>query len=290
MLGAFALIAVSAAIRLTYAAPPECPAEPAFRAQLGARLGYDPVREPAAQDVSVTVQKSDSSIVATLKIANDKERSFPGAANECERILEGLALALAIAIDPAATVRPRRPAAAPITPAVEAPAAPAPAPEVNIMFAGGLRSGIGLLPNAGFGPVVEGRVRYRAFSAAVDVDAVFAPALVVEGRRIATSVVRASAAACAHAALFALCLRGAVGGLYAAGSGFENARSGWLGVASVGPTLGLTWSPITNLVLQASAALELVLSRPALAVGPREVWRAPLIAGTVTIFAGWQLR
>ncbi|MBK7861001.1 MAG: hypothetical protein IPJ65_20825 [Archangiaceae bacterium] len=288
-IASLALSAAHPSLRLEYVAPANCPSEAAFRSLLAARLGFEPVGDPATHHASVTVEADPGALTATLALDAGRPRTFRGEPTDCENLLAAVALALATAVDPALLVRTRK-AVAPSMPEPEAQAVAAvDAPTtLHLSVSAGLRSTIALLPLASFGPMIELRARYRSFSAAVDVDAAMSPAFGVEGGSIDSAVVRAGAQACGHLAFVAMCLRGAGGALSASGSGFENARRGWLPVATLGPAVSARWQPIGALVLSAGAGLDFVLIRNSIVVGTSEVWREPLVAGSFELTAGWQ--
>ncbi len=292
------------AIRLEYAVPAVCPNKASFEARLAARLGYDPVGEPATQLATVEVQLRDELLDATFSLsvfggAKRGDRTFSGPATDCKGVLSGVALALAIALDPRLLPRPPTDAVAPSVPQVETPTVVPPqaadtspassAPTaVHLMVALGARGAVGLLPTVSAGPSVEARLRFRSFSVAVDGDVLQAPTVEMAGGRVETSLVRVGVQLCGHVAFASLCARGTGGALAAGGVGFDNSRRGWQPVATLGPLLAASWWPVGGLFLQASLAMDVVLIRSAITLGAVELWNSPVVAGYAGLLVGWQ--
>lgn len=292
------------AIRLAYTAPPSCPDQASFEARLAARLGYDPVGEPATQLATVMVQIRRDRLDATFSLSESDgakrgERAFSGAATDCEGVLSGVALALAIALDPRLLTRPPAPsgpsAASPVETPAGVPAQPPTVPptasargDVHMGVAVGARGSAGLLPAASAGPTLEARLSLGSFSIAVDGDVLLAPTVEMAGGRVETSLVRAGLQLCGHVAFASLCARGTGGALAAAGAGFDNSRRGWQPVATLGPQLAASWRPVGGLFLQASLAMDVVLIRSAITLGSVELWNSPLLAANAGLLVGWQ--
>ncbi|MBK7858549.1 MAG: hypothetical protein IPJ65_07985 [Archangiaceae bacterium] len=287
LVGAVLAGSSGASIALTYEAPPACPPVEHFHRQLAARLGYDPVREPSTQHVKVFTEARDGALVVSLRVDDAKERLFPGGPTDCESLVDGAAIALAIALDPVTMVRARKPAAPP-APQQAVVAEPAPAtPAVEAVVLAGIRSSIALLPQLALGPVAQARVRIRRFSITLEGDAAFALPLRVDGGMLGSSAFRGGAQLCAHAWFAGLCVRGTGGAVAISGTGFTNAHTAWLPLATLGPAFTADWSPTPGLLLQAAAGVELSLFRHAVAVGAADIWQASLFTGFLTLGAGW---
>ncbi|MBX7113268.1 MAG: hypothetical protein K1X64_02955 [Myxococcaceae bacterium] len=288
------------AIRLEYTAPAVCPNKASFEGRLAARLGYNPVSEPATQLVTVAVQVRGELLDATFSLADfggaqRGDRTFSGAATDCEGVLSGVALALAIALEPLLLTRGPTDAVPPGETHAAVPAqvpnissASAAPSDVHLLVAVGARGAVGLLPTASAGPSVEVRLRIRSFSVAVDGDVLLAPTVDMAGGRVETSLVRAGVQLCGHVAFASLCARGTGGALAAGGAGFDNSRRGWQPVATFGPLLAARWRPLGGLFLQASLAIDVVLIRSAITLGAVELWNSPVVAGNAALLVGWQ--
>ncbi len=284
-------------IRLEYSVPPSCPNQDSFEARLAARLGYNPVNEPATHVAGVAVRISEDTLEARFSLGengNSKrgERSFSGGLTDCDAVLSGVALALAIALDPRVLTR-QAPEPSPVvifSPVMQAvpekALVPLPMP-IHVSLAAGVRGSVGLLPAPGLGPYFEARLRLYSLSLALDGDASIAPTLSAGAGRVESSVVRGGLQLCGHAAFVSLCARGTGGGFAAGGSGFENSKRGWQPFATVGPLVGVGWKPIGGLLLNASVGLEVVLIRNAISLGPIELWNSSVLAGNASVSVGW---
>ncbi len=294
---ALATAAERRAVRLEYTAPAACPVREAFAARLAARLGYDPVSEPATHIASVAIQVREGLLEASFSLWESSgprrnDRSFTAPLTDCDSLLSSVALALAIALDPRLLVRPP-PTEPPVTaapPPPPAPAPPAPVPSpLQLSLAVGVRGAVGLLPAPSGGPVFEARARFGSFSVALDGELSLAPRVQVVGSgQIESSLVRGGLQLCGHVAFAALCARGTGGGLSAGGVGFDNARRGWQPTASVGPLFSVGWRPVGGLVLQAALALDVILVRTSILLGSVELWNSPPVAGNLAVSVGWQ--
>ncbi len=99
-----------------------CPDEAAMRGAVATHLGYDPFRDDGSWLVRAHIQRTKAELSARIEITDEMGAPFGGRTlrapkGECADLVESMALATSLALDP--VTNPRAPAAKP-------PAAPAP--------------------------------------------------------------------------------------------------------------------------------------------------------------------
>ena len=129
----------SPSVRLVYSRTAEassCPAEPALRAAVAARFGYDPFFPWAKATVVVQVSRLHALYVARVQLLDDNgialgSRELTSAQHDCSEIFDATALAISIAVDAAskqiAPAQPEEPVP-PLPAQPPPPPAPVPAP------------------------------------------------------------------------------------------------------------------------------------------------------------------
>jgi len=168
-------------VRLRYSATTECPSEVAFSGEVKARI-RKPVTWTAtlpARDITVTIQVANDRARGDLDIVETSgERTARSiAADTCAEVASGLALVVALALDPNArteplaqsTAPPPSPAAPPLPAKVEPPR---PVRERPVRFFAGLAGGVG----GGYAPVAN-IVAGALLGVRLETDSAFAPSL-----------------------------------------------------------------------------------------------------------------
>jgi hypothetical protein len=170
------------AVRLRYSATEECPSEAAFSGEVKARI-RKPVTWTAAlpaRDITVTIQVANDRARGDLDIVetNGERTARSIAADTCAEVASGLALVVALALDPNARTEPLAQSAAPPPPPV---APPPPAPKVEpprpvrerpLRVFAGLAGGVG----SGYAPVAN-IVAGALLGTRLETDSAFAPSL-----------------------------------------------------------------------------------------------------------------
>src|SRR6185503_7935336 len=82
-----------------------CPAEPTVRQAVAARLGYDPFFAAADKTIVARIIRNREELRATVELVDDRGmvrgvREFKAPADQCDELVETMALAISIAIDP----------------------------------------------------------------------------------------------------------------------------------------------------------------------------------------------
>lgn len=313
----------SPSVRLVYSRTAEassCPAEPALRAAVAARFGYDPFFPWAKATVVVQMSRLRALYVARVQLLDDNgialgSRELSSAQHDCSEIFDATALAISIAVDAAskqiAPAPPEEPVppppAPPSPPAPPVPAPPAATPAAATPAAS-LSSestpvppadtqalhpevGVDVLESLGVGPsaspgvslFARGRMRWWSLSLEVRADWPGSVTRPVEfgGGRVQSWVAGAGLASCLHVGLMAVCAVGMAGSLQASGHDIDPQFSRATWFAMAGGRLGLEWPVSRTLALRVRVDGVVNLDRVSLVLGNDDVWKAPPVAGTL---------
>jgi hypothetical protein len=306
----------SPSARLVYARTPEagtCPAEPALRSAVAARVGYDPFFPWAKQTVVVQVWKDHGRHAARVQLLDDDgvtrgTRELSSAHADCSELFDALALAISISLDAAAALES---AAAPADPPAPAPQAAAPAapppppdppeaasppsdrlpppprPQRASLFAGAdALVATGTAPSVAFGGAAFVGVRYGFLSGALELKAHGSAASSVSGGGDVSSwLFAASLVPCGHYGAFSLCALGALGSTQAHGD-VAVPRSASALFAGVGGRAAAELGLTQILYLRAHADLLYDLTPLTFAIDGGRVWGATPFGFSAGVGAG----
>jgi hypothetical protein len=164
-----------------------CPDEDALRRAVAARIGYDPFFPWAKHTVVANLTRRGRAFVASVELVDEQGVSHGAhdleTDNACGELLDAVALAIAIAIDPRLLLpvtpnpaTPKEPAPAPSAPAPPAPPAPAASPRGpnekatlpaqvprRVILEGtvGVAASAGVAPSIAIGLGLGGALRWR---------------------------------------------------------------------------------------------------------------------------------
>jgi hypothetical protein len=93
-------------VELRYAAPPACPSRAAFEAEILERTNNVRLGAPARRVFAVAIEPTADGFHGALVVDHDADKEL--ASPRCEDLTAALALVTALAIDPTASVLPRR--------------------------------------------------------------------------------------------------------------------------------------------------------------------------------------
>jgi hypothetical protein len=290
--------------RLVYsraAGAESCPDERALRAAVAERVGYDPFFAWVKQAVVASMAPDGKrGFVAHIRLVDEhgieagtRELHADGA---CADLLDTAALAIAIAIDPQSlTPRPLaekpapRPPPPPPPPAAgpkeEAPPEPRPAPTgspVTFDVIAGAVVSAGVAPAMAVGARLGAEARWRDVSMGLDgrIDGP-ASAPAQGGGRVASRLIVATLAPCAHAGPLFACALVQVGQMKATGevSGGLDRLTSWWGA---GGRLGVLAPMSHGAAFRVASDVVRDLARPKLQLnGPP--WEAPPVAGSLGV-------
>ncbi|MFI5288044.1 MAG: hypothetical protein ACHQ17_00260 [Polyangia bacterium] len=292
-----------------------CPDETQLRAEVAARLGYDPFSESAPSTISVTIRAGARGLKARIELVDRTgevtgARSLTAPEPDCVALAEAVELAVSLAVDPLRFVNPPAPAAPVIVPPAPAatpppesrpapiappPAAPKPiAPprprserEVRWRLGAGALAALGAAPTVNFGFTASAGVRGPHWS--VDLEGRFdLPAGQPTGSVNATGSVEtalylATALPCFHVRLFSGCALLALGAQTADGINLPVTRKSASLFAAAGARAGIEVPLIPKLELALAADLLAAITRTRYtadgASGPTTVFDTPPISG-----------
>ncbi|WP_394845465.1 hypothetical protein LZC95_51595 [Pendulispora brunnea] len=283
----------------------DCPDAGELQKAIVAQLGYDPFRKDAAERIAVVFARTrsgfKSSIVRTGEGA-PLRRELTSRSDQCTELANSTRLALAIAIDPQAYLRPPPPAPAPAPVEPAAPLPPLPPPlesdrgvPVRVEPAAmaptsaparwwlgiGALSALGAAPTATGGLVVHASVRKGTFSLGTEGRFDWPIARDYGVGRLESNFIVASLLPCAHFGVGAACLVGSAGALRAKSTGFEGSTSRTGFLALVGARAALTWALGEKTALVVFGDLQLAPTRNVLTIDDQPAWTTPLVTGSL---------
>ncbi len=286
--GALAQPTPESELALTYergAGAETCPEQDSLVALVASRLGRSPFRPEAPAQARVQLSGSEAGFIAQVSLARPSkpllQRTLKST-GDCAQLLEAIALALSIAVDPHAFNAPAA-AAAPAEPAVSA------APPVHLQLAGGALAALGAAPGAAVGAHLQFALRHENLSLALE-GRVDLPSRQPAGPgEVNTSFILGTLAPCFHRGMVAACAAFSVGALRVAGQGLTNARSGSAVLALLGPRAQLDLPLTGPLSLRVMGELQAFLTRVTVEVDPNVLWVTPLVTGALSLALSVQL-
>jgi hypothetical protein len=275
-----------------------CSGEETLRADVAKRVGYDPFF-PSAKQLIVANLATDPAggFVARIQLIDERGVAYGTrvfhADRDCADLVDTVALAIAIAIDPRSLAP--RPATAP-APAQAAPPAPAPEPReppreppanslpappgVPVTFDGvvGLVASAGVAPTLAMGGAIGAVVRWRRVSLEID-GRVDAPASVPAqgGGRVSTWLASLTVAPCAHAGVLVACAL-AQGGAMRASGDETGGTDTWVNWWAAGARFGVTTPLSERIAFRLRSDLVANLEPQRLDLNRIRAWTAPPMA------------
>jgi hypothetical protein len=292
------------AAQLRYALGPDterCPDATAMREAVSARLGYVPWRDGASRVVVVAVARAGRGLRARIELRDaagkvQGQRELASGGSDCRELAAAVELAISLAIDPLSLARPRGARRGPRAqahdgertpepqgvPARGAPVAVRRRTELSASV-GGLVA-FGSAPSVAGGMTVQGRLRFRLFSVALEGRFDFPAYLDVAGGRVSTSLFVGSALGCVHAWYVSGCVQLAAGGLRGSGHGLADAQSHTLAYLGTGLRLGGEIPLLSVLALRVYADVLGTLSHITLRTSDAqgtELWSTPAVSAAL---------
>lgn len=279
----------------------ECPDETELKSIVAARLGYDPFSPDAARVVAVGVVRQGSGLVAHLEVrgaAARGSRDLQSSTRDCRELIDSLAVAIAIGIDPLSLSRvpslPPLPAAE--AKAAQQPEPPLPAAVPTVIDARPerprasdpvrLRGSIGPLvsfgaaPSTNLGITAQVGVRWRAVSIGLEGRADFPVSQqAVDGGRVSASLLAATVVPCAHYGVLLGCLLGTFGALRAEGESVTTPLRETKLYAAIGGRVGVEIPVGSIFAIGVHGDLFAPLTQITLRLNDRDVWTTPVVAG-----------
>jgi hypothetical protein len=306
---------------LTYAPDADierCPTAPELKDAVAARVGYDPfdgARAPgpdaARREVVVAVHRRGAGIVGVLELRGPRPgtRELVSPNGDCRELLDALAVAIAIGIDPASLTRPPGepppPAAAPPSPSpapvpAPAPLGSAPPPEadrapaappkepVEVKLGAGPVVLFGELPATAPAIAVGLGVRWKWLEPTVEGIGTLPVALDARGGqgRVTASLIAAALVPCGHADVFFGCVGVTFGALRGEGELVGSARRGSQFYSGASGRAGAELAISRTVWVRAYAEAVAALTHIALQLAAQDVWRVPSVAARVGATAG----
>lgn len=302
-------------LELRYTVPEgvDCPSEDAFREMVSARLGRAPWatgedRGPRPGEAAggstrvakVQVQGTNARLTGLMRLEERGqlvgERRFTPV-GPCRELIETIAFALVVAVDPLRTAAaqpapsaspapPPEPAPSP-APELAAPSAPGargPRPELEFVPSLGIVGSVAAMPEVSFGLTVDVALRFPRFSLALEGRADLPrTAPLVMGGSVETALFVGGLIPCVRFGAGLGCLAARVGALRIKGEGLEEPRTATELYSSVGLRGGYELELSEGFALRLTAELNFVLTRITITdqgvAVPFRYWSTPLLNG-----------
>lgn len=286
-----------------------CPSDRELRDAVAARLGYDPFEGPSGPrsvDVSVSIQQGPAGrIDGSLSIRGVREghRELSSPRGDCREVVDALAVAIAIGLDPSTLTRsegglPPLPPPARAEPAWQAPLPPPPShverprpPPVeraatSVRLGAGPTVLFGELPAVAPGLAVAASLRWRAFESVIEGLATLPVTHSFRPGRITASLLTASFLPCGHVDWFFACGGVSVGSLAGEGNAIAFPLHGSRFYSSFSARIGAEHALGSSVWVRGYAEAVTPLSRVTLQLGGEDVWRMPSVGARLGVAAG----
>ena len=309
----------SASAHLVYLRGPgaeACAGEPALRAAVSSRLGYDPFFAWARETLFAEIQHDSGAFRAVVKLVDENNlqrgsREISVQGDDCSVVVDALGLTISLTIDPSSVAgrpsepsAPREPEEARGEPAIAPPASLAPARESiptppPRTSEWSLNAGVGLMgavnpaPSPTAGATVFVGLAWRALSADVEgrADYPATGAGNLSAGRVRSWLFAGLLVPCVHLGLAFGCLVVGEGALGATAPGVLRPRDQYGLWSAVGARLGIEWAPSDRPVtLRASADLLGSLVPETLKVDQQAVHQVAPWSAALALAAAWRFR
>jgi hypothetical protein len=297
---------------LTYAPDADierCPTATELEDAVAARVGYDPFdgsttgADAPRREVVVAVHRRAGGIVGVLELRGPRPgiRELASPSGDCRELLDALAVAIAIGIDPASLTRP--PGELPAPAPVPAPApGPAPAPiaaasspdrvsappkePVDVRVGAGPVVLFGELPATAAGIELGIGARWKWLEPAVGGIATLPVSLSTPQGQVTASLIAAALVPCGHADVVFVCVGLTLGALRGEGDAVASPRRGSQLYSAASARAGAEVALSRTVWLRGYAEAVAPVTRIALQLAAQDVWRVPSVAARVGVAAG----
>lgn len=296
---------------LTYAPDADierCPTATELEDAVAARVGYDPFdgsttgADASRREVVVAVHRRAGGIVGVLELRGPRPgiRELASPSGDCRELLDALAVAIAIGIDPASLTRPPgeppapAPAPAPAAVGVVAPA-PAPSPDrvsepakepVDVRVGAGPVVLFGELPATAAGIDLGIGARWKWLEPTVEGIATLPVSLSTPQGQVTASLIAAALVPCGHADVIFVCVGLTLGALRGEGDAVASPRRGSQLYSAASARGGAEVALSRTVWLRGYAEAVAPVTRIALQLAAQDVWRVPSVAARVGVAAG----
>jgi len=290
-------------LELRYTVPEgaDCPSEEAFREMVSSRLGAAPWTTGAGRIAKVQVQGTSARLTGLMRLEERGgqvvgERRFTPV-GPCRELVETIAFALVVAVDPLRTAAAQPPPSAPSAPAPSPEPSPAPdlgatnaararppRPEIEFVPSLGIVGSVAAMPEVSFGLTVDLALRFPRFSLALEGRADLPrTAPLVMGGTVETALFVGGLIPCVRFGAGLGCVAARVGALRIKGEGLEDPRTATELYSSVGVRGGYELELSEDFALRLTAELNFVLTRISITdqgvAVPFRYWSTPLLNG-----------
>lgn len=285
-----------------------CPGLRSMRIAVGKRLGYDPFEEVADLRVAVTIMGSAGTLLGVARFERSDvalgQREMTAELGACPGLVDSLALAISLALDPDAVDRPRLPrrpresmsggagqsrlAVATLRrqTSEQAELPQAARPDLNPVE-GGLWARLGEGPQDALGLSLGWGVRGDHLSTGLELRARLPATRSVSGVELTTYSLSVALRGCLEGDRTRACLLGEVGAEHGIGDGLSETSGVWSSTGAVGMQAALRILSRNRWELLGVSELMVPLVRRLYSSGDLELWQSPAVSLGVGLSARW---
>lgn len=259
-----------------------CPVTAQLKRSVSALLGYDPWVDAAPRQIHARIDAGDGALQAQIELQEGRAspigtRWLEAGRGECQALVDAMALAISLAIDPLAVTKPK---AQPPPVAARFPARPL-LEGASLQLSAGGHLALGAAPAPAGGMRLEGALAWPRFSFGLGLRFDVPAERDVPPGGVSAHVLGGSLVVCGHHRFLFGCGLLAVQALHGEGMGLPAARDIWLPIVAPGARAG------AQLFIRPGLALRLLGELTAPVVGARlvdkseqvEFWRTPSVNG-----------
>jgi hypothetical protein len=284
-----------------------CPDEAAIRTGVAARLGYDPFRSDASDQLRTTIDRSGNALEARIVMTDahgavKAERKLLSRARDCVELASSVELAISIAIDPMRSMPSAEPesrsqnagrgpdgsarasgdaaeptggpTSGPLPVATPLPSEPSPPIVKRIVAAA--TGGLWAAPSPNLGILAGVGLRRGNLSVTVDVRADWPAARSLKTGTVSSALYLGTLAPCIHHRWVAACALASAGARRVSGHGLLDARAATDAYVALGARLGIDLPLTARLAVALHGDVTAPVTRMHLLVDDEVVWTSPL--------------
>jgi hypothetical protein len=285
-----------------------CPGIRSMRTAVRKRLGYDPFEPTADLHVEVVIVRRAGRLVGAARFersgAGLGEREMTAEVGACPGLVDSLALAISLALDPDAVDRPRLPRRAPETMSqrsghtrltsatlgLRTGEQPSPLESdagLSRSAEAGLWARLGDGPQDALGLSLGWGVRSANASTGVELRARLPAATETSEVTLTTYGLSLAVRACLEGSGARACLIGEGGAEHAVGRGLSEGAGVWSSAASIGAQIAVEILNEGSWTIEGVSELMAPLIRQAYRSGELELWRSPVVSLGLGLSARW---
>ena len=272
-----------------------CPSTRELTDAVAARVGYDAFAKPESQDtidVVVTVKRRKEGVVGKLVLGGPHGGEREIESSDCREVVDALAVAIAIGIDPRSLAKPPEPPPPAPPPPIQPP--PAPPPEkpappptpIQVRVMAGANALFGELPGTSAAIVLGASIRWKWIEPTIEGFGSFAASQNAYEGKVEGALDGAVLAPCIHVDALFGCFTLTLAAFHGEGRELAMTNDGDGFYAAIGARIGGELRLVGPLFARITAEADVPTTRFTLQVDGRGAWTSPRIAARLGLSLG----